>query len=61
VTSISGNKSQLNVVVSFSGDSVQFNKQYQIPMSVDAGSLNFIAQSYEHLKTLPEFSGSEDC
>jgi hypothetical protein len=22
---------------------------------------NFIAQAYEHLKTLPEFEGAEDC
>ena len=22
---------------------------------------NFIAQAYEHLKTLPEFAGAEDC
>jgi len=61
VVSISGNKSQLNVTVSFKGDNQQFNKQYEVPVSVTTGSINFIAQIYQYLKTLPEFEGSEDC
>jgi hypothetical protein len=28
---------------------------------MNAGSANFIAQAYVHLKTLPEFSGATDC
>jgi hypothetical protein len=27
----------------------------------DLNGKNFIAQAYEHLKTLPEFSGATDC
>jgi hypothetical protein len=27
----------------------------------DLSGANFIAQAYEHLKTLPEFAGAEDC
>jgi heptaprenylglyceryl phosphate synthase len=29
--------------------------------SVADGSKNHIAQAYDHLKTLPEFAGAEDC
>lgn len=36
------------VVVSFTPD-------------ISDGSANFISQAYNHLKTLPEFSGSTDC
>jgi hypothetical protein len=61
VISINGNKTQLNVVVNFKGDVQQFNKEYQVPVSVESNSGNFIAQIYEHLKTLEEFAGAEDC
>jgi hypothetical protein len=30
-------------------------------MSVELGSTNFIAQVYEHLKSLEEFAGAIDC
>jgi hypothetical protein len=61
VTSISGNKAKVTANVHFAGDLAQFTKQYQVPVSVEAGSANFIEQVYKHLKTLPEFSGAEDC
>lgn len=61
VTSVKGNKNQIIADVHFAGDTEQFNKQYQIPVSVELGAPNFIAQAYEHLKTLPEFSGATDC
>jgi len=61
VISIDGDKSRINAIVSFKGDTQQFTKQYQVPVSVDTGSANFIAQTYEHLKTLPEFAGAVDC
>ena len=61
VISVNGNKSQLSASVHFSGDIAQFNKQYQVPVSVEAGAPNFIEQVYKHLKTLPEFAGAEDC
>jgi hypothetical protein len=61
VININGNKSQINATVSFKSDIQQFTKQYQIPVSVESGALNFIAQAYTHLKTLDEFAGAEDC
>jgi hypothetical protein len=60
VIGIDGDKSKINAIVSFKGDTQQFTKQYQVPVSVDAGSANFIAQAYEYLKTLPEFAGATD-
>ena len=61
VISISGNKNQITANVQFTGDVAQFSKQYQIPVSVETSAPNFIAQVYEHLKTLEEFAGAEDC
>jgi hypothetical protein len=61
VMSIEGNKSSLFANVNFKGDTQQFSKSYQIPVSVESGSANFIAQAYAHLKTLPEFAGATDC
>ena len=61
VNSINGNKNQVNASVHFAGDVAQFTKQYQVPVSVEAGSPNFIEQVYNYLKTLPEFAGAEDC
>jgi hypothetical protein len=61
VMSISGDKTQIVADVQFVGEVAQFNRQYQIPVSVESGSANFIAQVYAHLKTLPEFAGAENC
>jgi hypothetical protein len=61
VISISGNKNQITANVQFAGDAAQFTKQYQVPVSVEVNSHNFIEQVYQHLKTLPEFAGAEDC
>jgi hypothetical protein len=61
VTNISGNKTEIVANVSFKGDSQQFNKQYQLPVFIDSGAKNFIAQAYDQLKLLPEFAGAEDC
>ena len=61
VISISGNKNQITANVQFTGDVAQFSRQYQMLVSTEANALNFIAQVYEHLKTLPEFAGAEDC
>ena len=61
VDSVYGDKTHLSANVSFKGENNSFSKQYQIPVSVDSGSANFIAQAYNHLKTLPEFSGAVDC
>jgi hypothetical protein len=61
VNSVSGNKNQITASVHFVGDVAQFTKQYQVPVSVEAGAPNFIEQVYKHLKMLPEFAGAEDC
>jgi len=61
VNEISGNKTQVIANVNFKGDVQQFRKQYIVPVSVEVGAPNFIAQVYEHLKTLEEFAGAEDC
>lgn len=61
VLGITGDKSELTATVNFKSDSCQFNKRYQVPVSVEAGSDNFITQVYKHLKSLPEFTGAEDC
>lgn len=61
VVSIGGDKSQIIANVQFTGDSAQFTKQYNVPVSVNSEAKNFIAQVYEHLKTLPEFAGATDC
>jgi hypothetical protein len=61
VTNISGNKSFVVANVNFKGDAQQFTKPYQVPVSVETGASNFIAQTYAYLKTLPEFDGAVDC
>jgi hypothetical protein len=61
VVSVSGNKSQMTALVSFSGEETHFEKAYTVPVTVDEGAKNFIAQAYTHLKTLPEFAGATDC
>jgi hypothetical protein len=61
VTSVNGDKTQVIANVHFAGDTAQFTKQYQLPVSVEANAPNFINQVYKHLKSLPEFAGAEDC
>lgn len=61
VTAIRGNKTELEFDVSHTNDTNQFHRSYSFQPSVAEGSTNFIKQAYLHLKTLPEFSGAEDC
>lgn len=62
VVEIYGNKEKVTATVNFKGENLaQYNKQYDVPMSVNDGAVNFIAQVYEHLKTLPDFSDAIDC
>jgi hypothetical protein len=61
VASIAGDKSEVVATVSFSSETAKLEKQYTVPVSVESGSANFIAQTYAHLKTLPEFAGATDC
>jgi hypothetical protein len=61
VATITGSKNEISAQVNFKGDGVQFNKQYKFEPSVSENSLNFIAQTYDYLKTLQEFAGAENC
>lgn len=61
VVFVQGGKESVNITVSFSDNDVQYSRQYSFTPSVDSNSKNFIAQAYEHLKTLPEFAGATDC
>jgi hypothetical protein len=61
ITSISGSKDKLNFNVSHIGDVASYERMYSFEPSVADGSPNFIKQAYLYLKTLPEFSGAEDC
>jgi hypothetical protein len=61
VIGINGDKNQVTANVKFKGETQQFYKQYQVPISVERGSTNFIEQVYLHLKTLEDFAGAEDC
>ena len=61
VVEITSTKEQAVAKVVFSNDQIKFEKSYIVPVSVSSGSKNFIAQVYENLKTLEEFSGAIDC
>ena len=61
VTSVVGGKDGLVAMVNFSDGAYILEKNYNIPVSVANEAKNFIAQAYEHLKTLPEFAGATDC
>jgi hypothetical protein len=62
VSKISGDKVLLEASVSYyteqSGVLIRENRYFIAP---DLDGDNFISQIYEHLKTLPEFEGAEDC
>jgi len=61
ITSISGSKNLLDFNVNHIGDRAAFERSYSFEPSVADDSENFIKQAYLYLKTLPEFSGAEDC
>lgn len=59
VERVSGSKDRATADVSFKADGFVGGKSYQfVP---DMLGDNFIKQAYKHLKSLPEFSGAEDC
>ncbi len=63
VTSIKGDKGIMSFMVDYHKASDQgsiHQKRFTFTPSVADGSDNFIKQAYAHLKTLAEFSGSED-
>jgi len=62
VAIVSASKTEGQACVTFTedaGSSVLFQKSYLFPL--DLNGPNPIKQAYEHLKTLPEFVGAEDC
>jgi hypothetical protein len=60
VGNVVGNKSFIEFEVLFSENSA-FIKKESHTFTPDMQGGNFIAQAYEHLKTLPEFAGAIDC
>lgn len=59
VMSVTVSKRETVAYVSFSGDGRQFGKEYKFETVL--GDANAIAQTYNHLKALPEFSDAKDC
>lgn len=62
VMHIYGTKDLLNahVGVYVQKDGAQLeSKAFEFPLSLDGK--NFIAQAYDHIKTLPDFENSKDC
>ena len=60
VERVDSNKSSAIAYVSYSGDTVSGNETFEFEPNLELHK-NFIAQAYEHLKTLPEFAGAQDC
>jgi hypothetical protein len=62
VDSVSGGKDNLSILVNLYKDKnlapIQTNR-FMFQPAMDGK--NFIAQAYDHLKTLPEFTGTTDC
>jgi hypothetical protein len=62
VISVSGSKSNITASVTFTDEvSVEQLIQKDYVFTPKLEGVNFIAQAYEHLKTLPEFAGATDC
>ena len=63
VASVSGGKKQLKISLEYkrgSNNPTFHSEQLAFVPSTDDGSANFIRQAYEYLKTLDEFSNSQD-
>lgn len=58
VATVNAAKENAIATVTFSSDKITGERQYNF--QVNLNSENFIAQAYEHLKTLPEFLGATD-
>ena len=62
VVKVSGNKLRCDVVVDVRKENNgSFIESQSFSFTPSMDGLNFIAQAYEHLKTLPEFAGATDC
>lgn len=59
IVSINGGKESMQaLVIGVCDGSTIFNEGYSF--NPNLGGDNFIAQAYQHLKTLPEFAGARD-
>lgn len=59
VEEVKASKSEALAFVSMTDGTKRIAKTVLFEPTMDGG--NFIAQAYEHLKTLPEFEGATDC
>jgi hypothetical protein len=59
VLEIDGTKHEMSAAVLIAAGEKQVHKTYEFTPHMNGD--NFIKQAYEHLKTLPEFFGAEDC
>ena len=58
VTNVNATKENAVAYVSFTSNKITGKRRYNFQVNLDGN--NFIAQAYEHLKTLSEFAGSTD-
>lgn len=63
VIQVSGDKNNLvaKIAATKSSGSGEFVWQKEYEFSPNMDGANFIAQAYNHVKTLPEFAGAVDC
>lgn len=63
VTNVSGDKKNVTATIDVFKDSLCSKSLATHIVSFEPAldGANFIAQSYEHFKTLPEFVGAQDC
>ncbi len=60
IESISGSKTEQFISVS-ANSAGRVVDEFRSKFTPNLDGPNFIKQAYEHLKTLPEFAGAEDC
>jgi len=56
---VNATKDKASACVSFKDGENEFQKNYDFTVNLEGG--NFIKQAYDHLKSLPEFAGAQDC
>jgi len=64
VTRLMGDKVQMHIkmdVMNEEKNRVYREETFTFEPSVEQGSKNFIAQAYEHIKSLPQYAGAVDC
>lgn len=62
VSSVAGGKNGLAIQIDYSaGPEFPAVQTKSMSFTPDMKGENFIAQAYDHIKTLPEFEGAVDC